>query len=92
MIPRAQLLAFLSALAVLHADVASGAENIAGRASVVDGDTIEIHGTRVRLWGVDAPESDQLCRGDDSEDYRCGQRPRLRDPATNHLRSERPRP
>jgi endonuclease YncB( thermonuclease family) len=42
--------------------------------TVVDGDTIEIHGTRVRLWGIDAPESDQLCRGDDSELYRCGQK------------------
>jgi endonuclease YncB( thermonuclease family) len=27
---------------------------------------------RIRLWGIDAPESDQLCRGDDSEQYRCG--------------------
>lgn len=33
---------------------------IVGRASVVDGDTIEIHGTRIRLSGVDAPESGQL--------------------------------
>ncbi|WP_245473461.1 hypothetical protein [Bradyrhizobium zhanjiangense] len=24
-----------------------------GRASVIDGDTIEIHGTRIRLWGID---------------------------------------
>lgn len=43
-----------------------------GQASIIDGDTIEIHGTRIRLWGVDAPESDQLCRGQDSEQYRCG--------------------
>ena len=35
-------------------------------------DTIEIHGTRIRLWGVDAPESTQLCRGEDSLPYRCG--------------------
>jgi hypothetical protein len=27
-----------------------------------DGDTIEIHSQRIRLWGIDAPESDQLCR------------------------------
>jgi endonuclease YncB( thermonuclease family) len=37
-----------------------------------DGDTLEIHGTRVRLWGIDAPESGQLCRGEDSLPYRCG--------------------
>ncbi|WP_407166602.1 thermonuclease family protein [Bradyrhizobium sp. ORS 111] len=48
------------------------ADNLVGQASVVDGDTLEIHGTRIRLWGIDAPESTQLCRGDDSLQYRCG--------------------
>jgi endonuclease YncB( thermonuclease family) len=48
------------------------ADDLAGQASVIDGDTLEIHGTRIRLWGVDAPESSQLCRGDDSLQYRCG--------------------
>ena len=43
-----------------------------GQASIVDGDTLEIHGTRIRLWGIDAPESTQLCRGEDSLQYRCG--------------------
>ncbi|MBB4263768.1 thermonuclease family protein [Bradyrhizobium sp. CIR3A] len=43
-----------------------------GQASVIDGDTLEIHGTRIRLWGIDAPESSQLCRGEDSLQYRCG--------------------
>ena len=48
------------------------AENLAGQASVVDGDTLEIHGTRIRLWGIDAPETTQLCRNDESLQYRCG--------------------
>ncbi|MGY4289153.1 endonuclease YncB(thermonuclease family) [Bradyrhizobium sp. LM2.7] len=46
--------------------------NLIGSASVIDGDTLEIHGTRIRLWGIDAPESSQLCRGEDSLPYRCG--------------------
>jgi SagB-type dehydrogenase family enzyme len=32
-----------------------------GVASVIDGDTIEIHGTKVRLHGIDAVEAAQLC-------------------------------
>ena len=48
------------------------ADNFVGQASVIDGDTLEIHGTRIRLWGIDAPESSQLCRGEDSSQYRCG--------------------
>jgi hypothetical protein len=39
------------------------ADNLAGQASIIDGDTLEVHGTRIRLWGIDAPESSQLCRG-----------------------------
>src|SRR3546814_2874193 len=47
------------------------AEAIAGQASVIDGDTIEIHETRIRLHGIDATESDQLCVVRD-EQVRCG--------------------
>lgn len=30
---------------------------LVGVASVIDGDTLEIRGVRVRLYGIDAPES-----------------------------------
>jgi endonuclease YncB( thermonuclease family) len=48
------------------------ADDLTGQASIIDGDTLEIHGARIRLWGVDAPESSQLCRGEDSLQYKCG--------------------
>ncbi len=51
---------------------AASANDLVGQASVVDGDTLEIHGTRIRLWGIDAPESGQLCRDADSDLYQCG--------------------
>jgi len=44
-----------------------------GVASVIDGDTIEIHGQRFRLAYADAPESGQECRDGDRRKYRCGQ-------------------
>ena len=52
---------------------AVGAEAIVGRASVTDGDTIVIRGTRIRLHGIDAPESAQTCQNTVGRAYRCGQ-------------------
>jgi endonuclease YncB( thermonuclease family) len=46
--------------------------DITGTATVIDGDTLEIRGTRIRLHGIDAPESGQLCQRS-GNDYRCGQ-------------------
>jgi len=64
-------LIFAAVMFVTSATI-SLSDDMTGQASIIDGDTLEIHDNRIRLWGVDAPESDQLCRGEDSLQYRCG--------------------
>jgi endonuclease YncB( thermonuclease family) len=47
--------------------------DLVGSARVIDGDTIEVRGKRVRLHGIDAPESDQTCL-DGGQRWPCGRR------------------
>ncbi len=42
-----------------------------GQASVIGGDTTEVHGTRIRLQGIDAAESGQVCYIGGKQ-WRCG--------------------
>jgi endonuclease YncB( thermonuclease family) len=59
-------------LAVLFALLPSVAlADVTGPARVIDGDTIEVAGRRVRLHGIDAPERDQSCRLNEVA-YLCG--------------------
>lgn len=37
-------------------------ETYTGRAFIIDGDTLKINGTKIRLVGVDAPEISQKCK------------------------------
>jgi endonuclease YncB( thermonuclease family) len=45
--------------------------DIAGAARIVDGDTIELRGEKLRLLGIDAPEMAQTCEAKGKE-VRCG--------------------
>jgi endonuclease YncB( thermonuclease family) len=45
---------------------------IIGGARVIDGDTIDIAGTRIRLEGLDAPEFDQTCTDPKGWTWSCG--------------------
>jgi len=60
------------AVLILFQALPAAARDLIGQVSIVDGDTLDIHDERIRLWGIDAPESTQLCRGRDRRPYRCG--------------------
>jgi endonuclease YncB( thermonuclease family) len=60
-------LALLLVLAALPA-----AADPAGTLRVIDGDTFDVGGVTVRLFGADAPERDQTCITASGADYPCG--------------------
>lgn len=45
---------------------------ISGKATAVDGDTLNMDGIRIRLFGVDAPEFAQRCTRPDGTGWACG--------------------
>ncbi|MBO6774798.1 thermonuclease family protein [Phaeobacter gallaeciensis] len=71
------LLKIFAALALLLSAAPVTANELVGVASVIDADTIEIRGVRIRLHGIDAPESRQLCRRNSGDEWRCGQQAAL---------------
>jgi endonuclease YncB( thermonuclease family) len=51
---------------------ALAAEPVTGKARIIDGDTIEVAGTRFRLKGIDAPERGQMCQDIRQQPFDCG--------------------
>jgi len=45
---------------------------LSGRAEITDGDSIKIKGERIRLVGIDAPETAQTCLDEQKKDHPCG--------------------
>lgn len=45
---------------------------ITGPARIIDGDTLDIAGQRIRIGGIDAPESNERCTDTAGRTWRCG--------------------
>ena len=48
-------------------------EILSGKARVVDADTLDVDGRRVRLRGIDGVEKNQTCQDSAGTDWPCGQ-------------------
>jgi len=70
--PAVLLLVPAIAAAVTGPDANNNPAIITGQARVVDGDTLDVGPTRVRLEGIDAPELAQTCRTAAGESWDCG--------------------
>ena len=57
--------------AALAAD-APAAEMISGVPRIVDGDTLIVGDVKIRLEGIDAPETDQVCLDQHAAEWKCG--------------------
>lgn len=66
------LIPLLSIFLLAGPTIAAAATTITGVARISDGDTISIEETRIRLNGIDAPETDQVCIDGTGETYACG--------------------
>ena len=64
--------AMIVALVLTCGSALAQAPELVGRASVIDGDTIEIGGERIRLFGIDAIEAHQTCTLPTGGKWRCG--------------------
>lgn len=59
--------------AFLTLPVSVDAQELRGTVRVIDGDSLELQGRRIRLWGIDAPEASQTCqRPNRGGEYPCG--------------------
>lgn len=61
---------FLVLLAIIL--LGAGTLPITGTAEVVDGDTLRIGDTKIRLFGIDAPEARQVCESEETS-WGCGE-------------------
>src|ERR1043166_5625756 len=63
--------AFVLAIGLLAAQPVA-AEEVTGVPRIVDGDTVYVAGAKIRLSGIDAPETDQICLDAEGQRWTCG--------------------
>jgi endonuclease YncB( thermonuclease family) len=62
----------ISALLLLSLPAIARAADITGVPKIRDGDQVQIGNNRIRLGGIDAPSTDQLCLNTHGERWTCG--------------------
>jgi endonuclease YncB( thermonuclease family) len=62
----------ISAVLLLSLTALAQAADITGVPKIRDGDQIQIGNSRIRLGGIDAPSTDQLCLNTNGERWACG--------------------
>jgi len=67
-----EIFGVITLFAVFLACQTEAAETISGVPRIVDGDTIVIGATKIRLESIDAPESDQICVDENGDRWACG--------------------
>jgi len=66
------MLRICSLLVLVVLALPAAAETLVGAARVIDGDTLDLAGERLRLHGVDAPEAGQTCFDAAGHAWDCG--------------------
>lgn len=60
------------ATTILSCPEALATKTLSGAPLIVDGDTVQIEQSKMRLQGIDAPETDQLCLDAHGKTWACG--------------------
>ncbi len=70
------LITFLSLIFITNISLSDGIE-IEGFAKIIDGDTVKISNSIIRLSGIDAPEIKQLCTDKNLNEWHCGKKSKM---------------
>jgi endonuclease YncB( thermonuclease family) len=62
----------IGGMMLLGVTIIGTAADLTGIPRILDGDTVEINGVKIRLEGIDAPETDQLCLDVNGHRWTCG--------------------